>query len=483
MTFTSLTFLLFLPVVWTLYWWSPRQSRRNVVIVVASYFFYGWWDYRFAILMLATSLLDFYAARLIAASGDPRFRRACLLASCGANLAVLGYFKYFNFFAANLQALAARAGIHLGFVAVEVLLPAGISFYTFQAMSYTIAVYRGQLGAVPRLVDYLAFISFFPHLVAGPIMRATHLLPQFTSERHFDEAQAADGLRQMLWGFFKKMALADNLAPTVDQAFRDVTTQSGPTLAYATLAFAFQIYFDFSAYSDIAIGCARLFGVNLMRNFAYPYFSQSMAEFWRRWHISLSTWFADFVYVPLGGGRVPPLRHAANVLITFLLSGLWHGASWNFVIWGAMNGVAVLPAALRKGARRIGAEDVPGGERDWPGIVVLARMLGTFLIVCLAWVFFRASTLPQALEAVRRILATLVTPVQYSGFALPAEYHSLVCMVVATVAVEWLGRRRPHPLQFEGWSRPVRWLVYTLVIWLSLYWAPAQTGKFIYFQF
>jgi D-alanyl-lipoteichoic acid acyltransferase DltB (MBOAT superfamily) len=478
--FTTLTFLLFLPTVLAAYWLLAAPRARNAVLVAASYFFYGWWDVRYAVLMAGASLVDFTAALLLERTSSPARRRLILAGSCAFSLGLLGYFKYAGFFAENAAALADALGFHLTEVELRVVLPVGISFYTFQTLSYVIDVYRRRLRATHDLLEYMAYVSFFPQLVAGPIERAGHLLPQFRSARAFDAEAARDGLRLMAWGFFKKLAVADNLALAVDAAYLSVASSDGPTLVLATVCFAFQIYCDFSAYSDIATGCARLFGIELMRNFAYPYFSRSVAEFWRRWHISLSSWFADYVYVPLGGNRRGRWRQAGNVMVTFVLSGLWHGASWNFVIWGALNGLAVLPGTLRGAGPRLGPNDVPGGERDRPAPRTLLAMAGTFTFICFSWIFFRAATPTDAAFVLVRLLTG---PWSLESVTQAANRVGGLGMIAAFVLVEWLARRRRHPLAWPRLARPLRWAGYTAVVWLTLRLAREQAGAFIYFQF
>jgi D-alanyl-lipoteichoic acid acyltransferase DltB (MBOAT superfamily) len=480
MTFTTLTFLLFLPLVWAIHWRLRGQAARNALLVVASYVFYGWWDARFAVLMLAASLFDFGAGLWIERARTPAARRAILAASCCCSLGLLGFFKYFGFFAESAVAAARALGFSLTPTTLHVVLPVGISFYTFQTMSYVIDVYRRRLPATRGLVEYLAYVSFFPQLVAGPIERATHLLPQFQTPRVFDPQAASDACRLILWGFVKKMALADNLAHVVSAAYGDAQA-SGPRLAFATLAFAFQIYCDFSAYSDIATGTAALFGVQLMRNFALPYFSSSVAEFWRRWHVSLSSWFSDYVYVSLGGNRVARARVAFNVLVTFGLSGLWHGAAWHYVAWGLLNGLAVLPSVLHPPRRKVRAGDLPGGDSRVPGRGTLLRMAATFTLVCIGWIFFRAVSLD---DAWRVLTAIAGGPWTVGAVTLPLRDMWLLAAALAVfVVAEWLSRGRRHPLAVENWPRPARWLAYTLLIWGTLAAAPPVASPFIYFQF
>jgi D-alanyl-lipoteichoic acid acyltransferase DltB (MBOAT superfamily) len=481
MTFTSFPFVVLLLLVFTLYWACPYRRGQNLIVVAASFVFYGWWDWRFLWLMIACALIDYVAGYLLSRLTARESRLATLAGAMSLNLGILGVFKYFNFFAENLQVAATALGWRLDPITLQIVLPIGISFYTFQSMSYTIDVYRGNLKPTSDIVDYLAFVTFFPQLVAGPIERATNLLPQFQVPRRFDYARATDGARQILWGFFKKMVVADNLGPIVTAYYHLPDRQTGPELAFATVLFGLQIYCDFSAYSDIATGTARWFGIDLMRNFAYPYFSQSPGEFWRRWHISLSTWFRDYVYVPLGGRRVSPSRTITNLLTTFTLSGLWHGASWNFVIWGALNGLAVVPTVWGRGAN---PTSTPGGERLVPRPGVLLRMAGTFAFITLTWVFFRATTFPTALLIIKSILVDAVNPAAW--LALPASiqpYSRTIQFTGLMLLLEWVQRRHLHPLKLEGWPFFLRWSTYTAIVWVILYYGTHAAAEFIYFQF
>lgn len=486
MTFTTLTFVIFLLLFFIAYWCVPSRRVQNLLIVLGSYFFYGWWDWRFCGLMLGTSLLDFAVGLALDRTANQRGRRALLWASIVANLGVLGFFKYFNFFAENFIAMAGSVGWKVDAVTVKILLPVGISFYTFQTMSYVLDIYARRIRATPQWIEYLAYVSFFPQLVAGPIERATHLLPQFFRDRVFDQDRAVDGCRQMLWGFFKKMVIADNLAPVVDAAFSDPGSRSGGELALATVFFAFQIYCDFSAYSDIAIGTARLFGFELMRNFALPYFAQSPGEFWRRWHISLTTWFKDYVYVPLGGSRTPPRRRAGNVLLTFLLSGLWHGASWNFLAWGALNGLGVLPGILADRSKRR-VTDTPGGEAMFPSLRTLARMGFTFGFVCVGWIFFRSRTLADALHILGKIVMDAFALETYfialAGVAEQPAGNFVFLALGVLILAEWMQRRKAHPLTIGRWPRPLRWAVYLGLSATILFLGTFGSNEFIYFQF
>jgi alginate O-acetyltransferase complex protein AlgI len=484
MTFTTLTFILYLPIVFGLYWSFQRQSLRNLVMLIASYVFYAWWDYRFCALMLATNLVDYVVARSLMRVDDPRGRRWLLTLSVVANLSVLGFFKYYNFFMESLAAAAGSVGWRMDPFTLNIILPAGVSFYTFQAMSYTIDVYRRQLVPSRNLIAHLSYVSFFPTLVAGPIERGTALLPQLQSSRVFDYADAVRGLRLIGWGFFKKLVIADQLAIFVEAAYGAPAAATGPVLAFATVCFAFQIYCDFSAYSDIARGTAWLFGVDVIRNFNYPYFAQSLAEFWHRWHISLSTWFRDYVYIPLGGNRVSRGRQVANLMITFLISGIWHGAAWTFVIWGALHGAAVALGSLWP--HRPGPA-VAGGERTVPSLATLARIVRTFTLVCIFWVFFRAQSVADALLILQRIVVDVVSPLAYLPLIDVVTDDGLQLIALATVVLfvftEWMVRDREHPFVIDRLPRPVRFAAYTASLWLTLALTARRTGQFIYFQF
>ena len=488
MTFTTLSFVLLLIVSFFLYWGIRKRSHQNFLVLLVSYFFYGWWDYRFCFLLFVSSLVDYLVGLTLANVENSRLRRLLLVTSLCSNLGLLGFFKYWNFFTDSLVSALTTLGWQVDFFTLQIILPVGISFYTFQTLSYTIDIYRRQLQPTYNFIDYLAYVSFFPQLVAGPIERATHLLPQFEKPRSFSSVQAVDGCQQILWGFAKKMLVADNLAPIVDVAYSNPADFPGPQLAFATFAFAFQIYCDFSAYSDIAIGTARLFGFDLMRNFAYPYFSQSMAEFWRRWHISLSTWLRDYVYIPLGGSRVDSaIRRAANVMITFLISGLWHGASWNFIVWGGIHGGVVLSEKLWTQRISLRVKDMPGGLGWLPHPGVAFRMLLTFTLVCVAWVFFRAQTLSDALYILTQIASDFFKVSAYQSLGeilIPSLIGRGVLVVLAVfILIEWLQRAYPHPLVMKHTYRPVRWIAYTSIFWITLFWGTWSPGQFVYFQF
>lgn len=475
MLFTTLTYVLFLGAIFAVYW-SVASHRRlqNALLLAGGYVFYGWWDWRFCSLMLFSSAWDFGAAHLLARSSALASRRAILAAGVGVNLAILGFFKYWNFFAENLQALAHTVGLSVSPALLSVILPVGISFYTFQSISYLIDVYRRQAEPCRSPLDYFTFVAFFPQLMAGPIERAHHMLPQFAAPRRFDAARATDGCRQILWGFFKKLTIADQLAPIADLYFGSPASATGGQLLVATLAFTFQIYCDFSAYSDIALGSARLLGIDLMRNFDRPYFATSPQDFWRRWHISLSTWFRDYVYIPLGGSRTSAPRRALNLLVTFLVSGLWHGASWNFVIWGGIHGLAVMPSALLK--KSSGA---PAQRSLW---LAASGLVGTFALVAFAWIFFRAATVSDSFLILQKIALAPLSGAD-EAFAASRLGTKVVALVASLMLVEWWQRRRAHPLDIAHWPRLLRWAVYLLLVAVTLLWGTHRSGQFIYFQF
>lgn len=477
MLFNSIDFALFLPIVFGLYW-GVRSSRwRNLIVLVASYLFYGWWDWRFLGLLAFSSVVDFVVARRMESVGSDRARKVLLAVSLVVNLGLLGFFKYFNFFAQEFAAAFTAMGFRFSPERLDIILPVGISFYTFQTLSYSIDVYRRQLPASRDPVAFFAYVSFFPQLVAGPIERAVNLLPQFGSARAFDESKARDGLRQMLWGFVKKLVIADNCAAEVDRIFGHYGDLGASTLLVGSVLFAFQIYGDFSGYSDIAIGCARLFGFDLMRNFAFPYFSRDIAEFWRRWHISLSTWFRDYLYIPLGGSRGGRWMAVRNTFVIFLVSGFWHGANWTFVAWGALNALYFLPLLLL-GANRRNMGTVAEG-RWLPTIGEAASMLLTFLLTCLAWVFFRAKSMGQALD----YLSSLA---DRSILELPSLTNSaLKWLVPGFIVLEWLGREGEYALSGLATRFPttLRWTTYVILIAIIGAYMVTGEAPFIYFQF
>ena len=480
MLFNSFEFLVFLPIVFMLYWFVFRGRRwQNLLVVTASYVFYGWWDWRFLLLIALTSLCVYGSGRLLEHyEGRRRRQQIVCVVNIVFNLGILGVFKYYNFFVENLDALFDMMGYHLDWVTMIVILPVGISFYTFQALSYTIDVYQKRLPATHDIIEFLAYISFFPQLVAGPIERATNLLPQFQRRRQFDYAKAVDGMRQMLWGFLKKLVIADNCATVVNEYWNHYQDLPGVSLFLMGVLFTFQIYCDFSGYSDIAIGCARLLGFNLMRNFNFPYFSRSIPEFWRRWHISLTTWFRDYIYFPLGGSRCDKWKIIRNVYIVWGISGLWHGANWTFICWGLFH--ATLLAIYNIFGINTKYKQVVAYGKYLPNIKETLQIALTFFLTVIGWIIFRAESMTQAVD----FLTAMVSNRFFDASALHGVTY--IYFGIALLAVEWLQRDKQHALQFSDAKpfnhRLVRWGVYYIILLLIAKYA-GSSQTFIYFQF
>lgn len=468
MLFTSIEFFVFLPVVFALYWLLNRYTRwQNLLVVAASYLFYGWWDWRFLLLIAFTSACSYFSGLII---NNGCWRKTALWGNIIINLGILGLFKYYDFFATELATLL---GLPPSTLILDLILPVGISFYTFQALSYSIDVYRGKIEPTRDIVAFFAYVSFFPQLVAGPIERATNLLPQFNKQREFNYPMAVDGVRQMLWGFFKKVVVADNCAVYVDDIWSSIAGQSSINLAVAAALFSIQIYCDFSGYSDIAIGTAKLFGIRLMRNFNVPYFSRDIAEFWRRWHISLTTWFRDYIYIPLGGSRVDKWKVVRNTFVIFLVSGLWHGANWTFILWGAFHAILFLPLILL-GVNRKHTDTVAAG-RWLPSLKELGQMLLTFVLAAFGWILFRSQSIGEAID----FFCGLFTG-GLSGANLPMR---TICLVAVMLVVEWLQRERTHGLDVSGVRSGVLRYVCYLVILAMIFVYGVFNETFIYFQF
>ena len=493
MNFNSLEFLVFLPIVFVLYWFVFRKREwQNLLIVMASYVFYGWWDWRFLFLIVFTSICSFYSGVLIEHfEGQMRRQRLVCAVNLIVNFLILGVFKYYNFFADSLSQLVwSLFHYQLDWVTLNVILPVGISFYTFQALSYTIDVYRKDVPVTKNIIEFCAFISFFPQLVAGPIERAKNLLPQFQRDRHFDYEQAVDGCRQMLWGFFKKVVIADRCAANLNPLWDSYTDYSGISLWGLALLFTFQIYCDFSGYSDIAIGCARLFGIRLLPNFNYPYLSRSIPEFWRRWHISLMTWFRDYVYIPIGGSRCAQWKVIRNTFIVFGVSGLWHGANWTFVCWGLYHGTLVVLYRWFGGTVARGSENTPAADTNFapPYLCTLVHSIKdlfkvgvTFLLVVVGWVIFRAENISQAWDFVSRMLLTAFDDFHFRLGSINTFMAILLLMIV-----EYLQRNKGHVLQFPDnrvfRCSSVRYTLYACIVLLMFFYA-GEVQTFIYFQF
>lgn len=505
MLFNSLDFAIFLPIVFFLYWFVFKNNLRgqNTLLLIASYVFYGWWDWRFLGLIMFSTILDYFVGLGLGKVKRDKHRKLLFFLSILVNLGFLGYFKYANFFLDNIADVFSFFGHELSTRSLNIILPVGISFYTFQALSYTIDVYHRKLEPTKDFLVYSAYVSFFPQLVAGPIERAKRLLPQFSSQREFDYKKAVDGLRQILWGLFKKVVIADSCAQYANLIFNSASENSGSTLVMGAIFFTFQIYGDFSGYSDIAIGVARLFGFNLMKNFAFPYFSRDIAEFWRRWHISLTTWFRDYLYIPLGGSRGGTWKTISNIFIIFIVSGIWHGANWTFIAWGTLNALYYLPVMLSKKSRN--NLDTVANQRILPSLKELLQVGTTFGLTAFAWIFFRADNLNHLSIILSRIFSRSLFTVpaldpRYDPFMfeqivdgvlsrLPsydprlAPVYTLL-WVLFLIIVEWFGRKNEHALEKfgENWYPVFRWIFYYGVIYsILIFGGPEQ--QFIYFQF
>lgn len=473
MLFNSLAYALFLPLVFILYWiFSGSRRAQNILLLITSYIFYGWWDYKFLVLIALSTAVDFFVGKVLLKQKENYKRKILLGTSLIFNLGILAIFKYFNFFIESWILAWGNLGVEMNVFSLNVILPVGISFYTFQTLSYTIDVYKKRIEPTRNFLDFAVYVAFFPQLVAGPIERAKHLLPQFSVKRIFKPDWAKSGIHLIIWGFFKKLVIADNCAVYVNAIFDNYEQMDSLTLLLGAVLFAFQIYGDFSGYSDIAIGTARLFGFDLMQNFNYPYFSRNIGEFWRRWHISLSTWFRDYLYIPLGGSRGDMKQKIRNIFIIFLVSGLWHGANWTFVIWGGLHALFFLPILLQ-GSNRKFVGELP----NFASFKDIIRIILTFFLVTFAWIFFRAPNISTALFYLERLffnfsfnLGTLP-----SGFA----FQELLLLLLIFIGLEWIHKKEEHP--FTGILIPIKLILTLLVIILFGHFSGAQ--EFIYFQF
>ena len=478
MLFNSIDFAIFLPVVFILYWFVTDRNLKyqNVLIVISSYVFYGWWDSRFLALIVFSTIIDYLIGISLSKQENHTKRKILLWISVFVNIGLLGFFKYYNFFLESFITAFSFFGTNINSNSLNIILPVGISFYTFQTLSYTIDVYKRKLKPTNDFVVFSAFVSFFPQLVAGPIERATNLLPQFTKKRTFDSKAAIEGLHLMLWGFFKKIVIADSCAIYVNEIFSKYETLNSLTLLFGAIYFSFQIYCDFSGYSDIAIGTSRLFGFNLKRNFNFPYFSRDISEFWRRWHISLSTWFRDYLYIPLGGSRGNKWSQIRNVFIIFIVSGFWHGANWTFIVWGTLNALYFLPVLLTKNNRK--NLDTVAQGKHLPTIKEFLQMLFTFGITVLAWIFFRADSVLIAIDYIEKIFSfNFQKGVQY--LSIDRYAPELLILILIFIISEWNSREKEHP--FYG-----KWTYFKIaltILGLITFGVYSNVSDFIYFQF
>ncbi len=475
MLFNSIDFALFLPVVFVLYWFVVKNSLKyqNLLIVAASYVFYGWWDWRFLGLIIFSTVLDFFIGKSLEKAKHELSRKLLLYTSITVNLGFLGIFKYFDFFVSNFIDAFSLFGVEISTGSLNIILPVGISFYTFQTLSYSIDVYRRKLKHTDDFIAFSAFVCFFPQLVAGPIERATNLLPQFFKARQFHYEQAADGMRQILWGFFKKVVIADSCAVFVNQTFENPDPLSGSTLFMGSVLFAFQIYCDFSGYSDIAIGTSRLFNINLKQNFATPYFSRNIGEFWRRWHISLSTWFRDYMYIPLGGSKGSIWFSIRNIFLIFIISGLWHGANWKFMLWGLIHSLFYIPLFL-VGKNRKYIFSIVSKNNILPTFRELLQMLLTFSVTSIAWVFFRADSVSVGFQYLINMILK---------FSIPKDNRSGILFVIILIIFDWTFKKdERNPLNYK--NKYFRRLIYLSLSYLVFaHFQIIDLSQFIYFQF
>lgn len=479
MLFNSIDFAIFLPIVFILYWFVTNKNLKlqNLLIVISSYIFYGWWDWRFLSLILFSTILDYSIGISLSKQVNQNKRKMLLWISILMNLGFLGFFKYYNFFLANFMTAFSFFGTEINANSLNIILPVGISFYTFQTLSYTIDVYKRQLETTKDFIAFSAFVSFFPQLVAGPIERATNLLPQFYTKRYFDYSKTVDGMRQILWGLFKKIVIADNCAQYANIIFNNSSEYSGSTLVLGAIFFTFQIYGDFSGYSDIAIGTSRLFGFNLKQNFAFPYFSRDIAEFWRRWHISLSSWFRDYLYIPLGGSRGRTKNKIRNVFIIFLVSGFWHGANWTFIIWGALNALYFLPIFITNNNRN--NLNIVAQGKYLPNLKEFLLMSLTFILTVFAWIFFRAENIGHAISYINNIFSPTLFE---SSEIFPL---GLLLLILFFLSIEWMNRNKQYGLEKFNKQKFkfLDVLLLSIVFWSIVIWNSSKEVEFIYFQF
>lgn len=488
MLFNSLDFAIFLPLVFIIFWILNGQLKaQNFFLLIASYIFYGWWDWRFLLLIIFSTIVDYSIGVLLAKEKKNRRRKSLLWTSIIVNLGLLGFFKYYNFFLDNFISAFSFFGSEINTNSLNIILPVGISFYTFQTLSYTIDIYKDKLKPVNDIVAFSAFVSFFPQLVAGPIERATNLLPQFKIKRKFNYLNAVNGMRQILWGFFKKIVIADTCALYSNLIFNDYTNFSGIALFFGAVLFAFQIYGDFSGYSDIAIGTSRLFGFNLKQNFNFPYFSRDIAEFWRRWHISLSTWFRDYLYIPLGGSKGTISKKIRNVFIIFIVSGFWHGAKWTFIAWGAINALYFIPLLVLK-KNRVHTDSV-ALNKVFPNAREFIQMAATFVLVTIAWVFFRAENIALATDYIYLMITDIFNKIGFVqvldifyfkiGYIFPLVFSLFILL-------EWRGREFKYAIEniFLSKKRRIRFFLYYFLLLTIIYFTiNGEEQEFIYFQF
>ena len=481
MNFCSIEFAVFFPIVFSIYWLLHKNVRtQNFFLLASSYFFYGWWDWRYLSLIVLCSVCNYAAGLFLMKTENDKQRKLILTICCIISLGVLGVFKYYDFFVESFVDAFRLFNIRLNAKSLNLILPVGISFYTFHTLSYTIDVYRRKFEPTKDIVSFFLFVSFFPLAMAGPIERATNLLPQIYKRRTFDYTLAVDGLRQILWGVFKKVVVADNCAHAADVIFNNSDIYSGSTLLIGAIFFAFQIYGDFSGYSDMALGIGKLFGFRFLRNFSYPYFSRDIAEFWRRWHISLTTWFRDYLYIPLGGSRGSKWQVVRNTFIVFLICGFWHGANWSSIMWGAYHALLFIPIIL-SGKNRKYTNTVAEGKL-LPNLKEVAQMGFTFALHVFGLILFRAENITHQWNYISEIFSmTLFTIPAHTGIYVKWNIIFPVIMMI----IEWLGRNDQYAIEKMGfkWKWYLRWLFYYTIIIVIIFFQRAETQQFFYFQF
>ena len=484
MTFNSLEYFIFLPLIFILYWFvfNKKVKTQNLLVLAGSYFFYGLWDWRFLFLILASTVVDYFVGIYIYKNKENKsIQKMLLWASIIFNVSLLGFFKYYNFFADSFMDMFQLFGYTIKSAwTLKIILPVGISFYTFQTMSYSLDIYYKRIQPTRDFLSFATFVAFFPQLVAGPIERASNLLSQITNKRKYDYNQTVEGLKLILWGLFKKMVIADGIAPMVDDIFANYGDYSASTLILGVTLFSFQVYGDFSGYSDIAIGTAKLFGIELMSNFKFPNFSRNVAEYWQRWHVSLSTWFRHYIYIPLGGSRVSKLKSVRNICIIFLVSGFWHGANWTFIFWGAFHALAFIPVFLM-GRNTIYKNTVVGENSLLPSLKEVGQLFLTFSIVTFSRIFFRSESLTDSFSFISRIFSNF----EYIPYHHPMGYRMIDYFVLLAIFVLYEYRiRRDERNPFKFKSKVVRFVIYALVIFaILLFYDSGFDRSFIYFQF
>jgi alginate O-acetyltransferase complex protein AlgI len=488
MIFSSLSFIFFYLIIYSLYWLIPSRKYKyqNFLLLISSFFFYGIWSLKFLALLIFSIFFDYLIALKISKTKSVLFKKIYLINSLVVSFGLLFYFKYFNFFIESFVSFFNNFGLKLNYSTLNIILPVGISFYTFHSVSYIVDNFRGKIPAEKNIVNYALFVSFFPLLVAGPIERATHLLPQIKKKRKFEYSNSVDGLKQILWGFFKKIVIADSCAIVADNIFNDANNLQGATLVFGAFIFAIQIYGDFSGYSDIALGVAKLIGFTLLDNFKFPYFSRDIAEFWRRWHISLSSWFKDYLYIPLGGSKISKIISMRNTFIIFLLSGFWHGANWTFICWGGLHALYFIPLLLTKKNRvNFSFQD---DNKPLPSLKDLLNMFLTFILVSLAWIFFRSENVTNAIDYINNLFRGLFVFNQYISFYNYLYWNvekEFIGFVIFMFIIEWKARNKNHALEKIGYSCNglIRFLIYTFILLSVFFYIRPTNQTFIYFQF